>query len=132
MSQENVEIVRRAFQAFNERDVDELVSLSTPDCEWRPFRAQLEGMVYQGHEGVRRFVSDMDDDWERYRIDPVDIHDRGGRVAVVGRVRALGRGSSVEIDSSAGFVFGLSGARISRVTSHSNPDAALADLEEGD
>jgi ketosteroid isomerase-like protein len=45
VSQENVEIVRRSFEGFNARDVDELVGLSDPDCEWLPFRAQLEGIV---------------------------------------------------------------------------------------
>jgi ketosteroid isomerase-like protein len=128
MSQENVEVVLRSFEAFNARDVDALVSLSTPDCEWLPFRAQLEGIVYRGHEGIRRFVSEVDDDWERYRIEPVEFHERGARVAVVGQVRALGRGSSVSIDSMAGFVFELRGARIARITSHSNSDVAVEAL----
>jgi hypothetical protein len=49
MSQENVELVR-FLDAFNARDINVLVSLSAEDCEWRPFRAQLEGIVYRGHE----------------------------------------------------------------------------------
>jgi ketosteroid isomerase-like protein len=125
MSQANVEIVRRSFEAFNARDVDELVGLSAEDCEWLPFRAQLEGIVYRGHEGVRRFVSDMDEDWKAFRIDPLEFHDCGDRLAVVGRLSALGRGSSVEVDSLAGFVLELHRGRIRRVTSYSNPDAAL-------
>ena len=125
MSQENVEIVRRAFDAFNARDVGELVSLSAEDCEWRPFRAQLEGIVYRGHEGVRQFLSDIDEDWEAYRIDALEFHDRRERVAVIGRVSARGRGSSLEIDSIAGFVHELNQGRIRRVTSHSDAEAAL-------
>ena len=123
MSQGNVDVVARSFEAFNARDVNELVRLSTPDCEWLPFRAQLEGIVYRGHEGIRRFVSDIDDDWEGYQVDPHEFHDRGERVAVVGQVRAVGRGS-VDIDSIAGFVFELRCGRIRHVTSHSNPEAA--------
>lgn len=126
MSQGNVDVVGRSFEAFNARDVNELVSLSTPDCEWLPFRAQLEGIVYRGHEGIRRFVSDIDDDWEGYQVDPLEFHDRGDCVAVVGQVRAVGRGSSVDIDSIAGFVFELHSGRIRHVTSHSNPEAREA------
>jgi ketosteroid isomerase-like protein len=125
MSQENVEIVRRGIEAFNARDVDDLVSLSDPDGEWLPFRAQLEGTVYRRHEGIRQYVHDMDEDWEAFRIDPLEFHARGDRVAVIGRVRALGRDSSVDIDSLAGFVFELRWGRIRRLTSHSNPEAAL-------
>jgi ketosteroid isomerase-like protein len=124
VSQGNVDVVGRSFEAFNARDANELVSLSTPDCEWLPFRAQLEGIVYRGHEGIRRFVSDIDDDWEAYQVDPLEFHDRGDCVAVVGQVRAVGRGSSVDIDSIAGFVFELHSGRIRHVTSHSNPEAA--------
>jgi ketosteroid isomerase-like protein len=125
MSQENVDVVQRSFEAFNARDVDDLVNMSDPDAEWLPFRAQLEGIVYRRHEGIRQFVRDMDEDWHAFRIDPLELHDRGERVAVIGRVRALGRASTVDIDSLAGFVFELRGGRIWRVTSHSDPDAAL-------
>jgi ketosteroid isomerase-like protein len=128
MSQENVEIVRRAFDAFNARDADELVSLWAEDCEWRPFRAQLEGIVYRGHEGVRQFLSDIDEDWEAFRIDTLEFHERLGRVVVIGRVSARGRGSSLEIDSIAGFVHELDRGQIRRITSHSDAEAALAVL----
>ncbi len=128
MSQENVEVVRRSFEAFNARDIDELVTLFAEDCELLPFRAQLEGNVYRGHEGLRRFAREGDEDWKAYRIDPVEFHDRGDRVAVIGRLRALGHASSVEIDSNAGFVFELHRGRIRVLISHSDPEAALKAL----
>ena len=127
MSQENVEIVRRAYDAFNARDLDGLLRLSAEDCEWVPLRAQLEGIVYRGHQGVRQFVDDMDEDWDGFRIDPLEFHDRGERVAVIGRVRALGQ-SGVAIEWIAGFVFELQRGRIWRILSHSDPDAALEAL----
>jgi ketosteroid isomerase-like protein len=127
MSQENVEVVRAAYDAFNARDVDGLLRLSAEDCEWQPLRAQLEGIVYRGHQGVRQFVSDMDEDWEAFRIDPLEFHDRRERVAVIGRVSALGQ-SGVEIDSVAGFVFELQRGRIRRIISHSDPAEALEAL----
>ena len=128
MSQENIEVVRRFVEAFNARDVDVLVSLSAEDSKWRPFRAQLEGIVYEGHEGVRQFLSDMDEDWETFRIEPLEFHDRHESVAVIGRVNARGRGSSVEIESIAGFVHELDQGRIRRVTSHSDVETALEAL----
>jgi ketosteroid isomerase-like protein len=132
MSQENVDVVRRSFEAFNARDVDDLVSLSDPDAEWLPFRPQLEGIVYRRHEGIRQFVRDMDDDWQAFRIEPLEFHDRGERVAVIGRVRALGRESAVDIDFTAGFLFELRCGRITRVTSHSDPEAALEAMGPGE
>jgi ketosteroid isomerase-like protein len=127
MSQENVEVVRAAYEAFNARDLDALLRLAAEDCEWQPLRAQLEGIVYRGHQGVRQFVSDMDEDWRAYRIDPLEFHDREERVAVVGRVTGLGQ-SGVEVDSVAGFVFELERGRIRRIVSGSDPEAALEAL----
>ena len=34
MSQENIEIVRRLYDAWNRRDEEELVALSDPEAEW--------------------------------------------------------------------------------------------------
>jgi ketosteroid isomerase-like protein len=120
-----VGVVCRSFEAFNARECRSAGRPVRPDCEWLPFRAQLEGIVYRGHEGIRRFVRDMDEDWAAFRIGPLELHDRGERIAVIGRVRARGRGGSVDSDSLASFAFELRSGRIMRLTSHSNPEEAL-------
>ena len=134
MSQENVEVVRRAFETFNARDADRHVSLWDPDCVFLPFRAQLEGITYRGHQGIRRFVRDMDEDWTEFRIDPLEFHQRDERVVVIGRVSALGRGTNVNVEYVAGFVAELRHGLITRLTSHSDPEAALraADRKRAD
>ena len=130
MSQENVEAVRQGFEAFNRRDVDALVAVSHPECEWVPFRAQLEGETYHGHDGVRRFVADMDGDWERFEIHPQELEDLGERVLVIGRVEALGLGSGVAVENLGGFIFDMADGRIYRLVSYSDPDQARAEARE--
>jgi len=125
MSQTDIDVVRGSFEAFNALDAERLVSLSAEDCEWLPFRAQLEGSAYRGHAGIRQFLRDMAEDWEELRVDPLEFHDRSPLVVVVGQMRLLGRGSSVDIETLAGFVFELRRGQIRRVTSYSNPEAAL-------
>jgi len=124
MSRENVEVVRRGFEAFNQRDVDGLVGLCHPDCEWLPFRAQLEGEVYRGHDGIRRFVSELDDDWTEFEIHPEELNDLSGRVLVMGRVRALAGASGIAVDTLAGFVLEMRDGLMERLVSHSDPEAA--------
>ena len=53
MSQENVEIVRRAHQAFNDRDLDALLASFTDDAEWRLIGgfADLIGTEFRGLRG---------------------------------------------------------------------------------
>ena len=54
MSQENVELTRRGFQAFNDRDLDVLLTLLDDDVEVVPILAAMEG-GYRGHDGLRRW-----------------------------------------------------------------------------
>ena len=69
MSQENVEIVRRVFEAFNRRDIAAFLELLDPDVEWVPILAVLEGRVYRGHEEIRRWIKDLATDWEFFEVD---------------------------------------------------------------
>jgi ketosteroid isomerase-like protein len=128
MSQENVELVRRAIAAFNAREVETLVSLCDPECDFLPFRAQLEGLIYRGHEGMRQFMRDIEEDWETYRIDASEFRERGDRVAALGQVTAQGRGTGMHIESTAGFVFEVRDGLAMSIVSHSDASAALAEL----
>ena len=59
MTQENVELTRRAFDAFNRRDLDAFLALMDDDVEAVPRAGAIEGeSSFRGHDGVRRW-------WER-------------------------------------------------------------------
>jgi ketosteroid isomerase-like protein len=126
-----VETVARSFEAFNARDVERLLSCTHPECEWFPFRAQLEGASYQGHAGVRRFLRDMDEDWSAFTIEPVELSRRGDLVVASGHVAGTGRGSGVNIDFVGGFLFELRDELIVRVQSYNEPAEAQAGAEAG-
>jgi hypothetical protein len=50
MSQENVELTRRGYQAFNDRDLDALLAGLHDEVEAFPRLAAVEGR-YRGHDG---------------------------------------------------------------------------------
>jgi ketosteroid isomerase-like protein len=57
MSQENLEVVRRAYEAFNRGDFDGVVADFTPDFEYVA-SGVIPGVrgVYEGPDGYRRFM----------------------------------------------------------------------------
>jgi ketosteroid isomerase-like protein len=58
MSQENVELTYRTFDALNRRDLDAYLALTDEDVEFVPRTSAIEGeSVYRGHDGVRRWWS---------------------------------------------------------------------------
>ena len=76
MSQENVEIVRRAITAINERDVDAYLALCNSDFELINQIAAIEG-PNKGEQGIRVFFEGIAEASARFeleikRLQPLD------------------------------------------------------------
>jgi ketosteroid isomerase-like protein len=63
MSQDNIELHRRAYEAFNARDIERFITYFDPRIEWHSVMTVPGGAVYHGHEGVRRWLADLQDAW---------------------------------------------------------------------
>ena len=107
MSQENVEVFKRAFDAINRRDADALVSELDPEVEWHGAILMAMGgkqTLYRGHEGVREWLRDLYETLSEFHADYPEIRDLGDRTVAIGRVRARGTASEAEIESPHGMV----------------------------
>jgi ketosteroid isomerase-like protein len=102
MSQENVEIIRLAFEAFNRtfnEGTPDYWELLDPEVEWVPMSALLDQTRYHGHDGVRQWMEEMKRDWTSYEVRPERHLDLGDdRVLTLGTWRARGRGSGLLLD----------------------------------
>ena len=76
MSQENVELTRRAFQAFNDRDLDTVLASLHADVEAFPRLAAVEG-GYRGHEGVRRWWEQLLGAFPDFHAEILELRDLG-------------------------------------------------------
>src|SRR3954447_3144880 len=91
MSQENVELQHRAFEAINGRDIDAMLAFSDPDIEISPLILKLEGGdSYRGHEGVRRWWEDLLGVFPDYRIEADEVRDLGNVTVTCARAQAHG------------------------------------------
>jgi hypothetical protein len=67
MSGENVEIVRQAIESNRSDDlearIEAVLALWDPSCEYTRVTAAIDPQTYRGHNGVRRYMSDMADSW---------------------------------------------------------------------
>src|SRR5262245_3666484 len=90
MSQDNVELARRAYDAFNRRDLDAFLALCHADVEFISYAMQLEGGdPYQGPECVRAQLPVLacDDVQQPLRVLARKLHPH---VAVLVLARQLG------------------------------------------
>jgi ketosteroid isomerase-like protein len=78
MSQENVEIVRQAVDAFNRRDISGLADLCDQDFEFVSVLTAVDAQAatYRGLEGWTRYFTDIDQAWRNWQIVPPGIRRR--------------------------------------------------------
>lgn len=127
MSEQDVETIRGGLAALNRRDVEGMLATLRPDVEMVPARAVLEGTVYRGHEGLRRWLDDMGEDWDEFRIDPDEVRALDERrVLVVGRFHARGRSSGIMLDQPAAWVCEMVGGQVACMRFYADADAAIA------
>jgi ketosteroid isomerase-like protein len=98
MESENIKVIRQIHAALNRRDIDAIVARWDEEAEFRPIMSSLEGEVYRGHEGLRRWTADLFQDWEVFEVYGDEYRDLGDRVLAFGRWHARGRSSGIELD----------------------------------
>lgn len=125
MSSEGVETIARAFTAFNRRDEAALLEACHPDIRWIPMRESRAGVVYRGHEGVRRALEDLAQEFDELQNDPRRWIDLGERVVVAGRFVAKERESGVRIDNPGAWLCELRDGLVSLVQAFATEEAAL-------
>jgi ketosteroid isomerase-like protein len=133
MSQENVDVVRRALAAYEGGDVEEMLSYIDTKAELHSaIVGGAEGNVYRGHEGFRKWLADSSGSFEELRNAWSEFRDLGDRVLCLGHVKARGRGSGMELDSPIGFVFTVRRGKVVRAEGFLSRAEALeaAGLEE--
>jgi ketosteroid isomerase-like protein len=112
MSQENVEIVRRGYDAFNRGDIEGVIETADPQVHWDMSERVFNPSVYEGHDGVRRFVEEMNEVWEDFRLEPLEFIDAGDKVVVSHLIRGRGRGSGVDVELPSTSVYTLRNRKV--------------------
>ena len=127
MSAADVEIVSKGVEAYNRGDVEAVLAMTAPDVVLVPVRALLEGGSYEGHDGVRRFMADMDEDWAERAIEIDEIRDLEGTILVLGQFRAVGR-SGVEVRQPLAWRSEVRDGKLIRMQAYSDVSVALNEL----
>jgi ketosteroid isomerase-like protein len=127
MSEENVEIVREAFEAFVGGDQEKTARLVDPEVEFHGTVGGLQkGQVAHGQSQIDRELEEVDlEAWEERRLEPEEFIDAGDDVVVLLHEYRRGRGSGVELEAKTAVVVAVSGGRVARIQGYMDPDAAL-------
>jgi ketosteroid isomerase-like protein len=113
MSQENVDVVRRAIEAFNRREM--WLEDLDPEVEWIEDPRYPDAQTYRGRDGVERSIEKWWETWASVAIRVEEIIDADDRVVIWGVTEARGHDSDVTVSAPFGGVWELRGGMVVRV-----------------
>jgi ketosteroid isomerase-like protein len=132
VSQENVDLSRRFWELFNDRD-DARWSLLDEDVEWHSRADEPDADVYHGHESLRRLEETWTDMFPDLRVELAgESIDRGDQVVTPTHLVGKARTTGIDIREPYIWLFKISEHKIVLVREfHSNAEALKAvGLEE--
>jgi ketosteroid isomerase-like protein len=93
MSQEDVDVARRAMEAWGSRHPEQALEYLHPEVEYDA-TVRPDGKVWHGREGVRRAMVEWTGAWTGWRVEVEGYLDAGhGRVVVLWQERGQAKGS---------------------------------------
>ena len=99
MSHQNVEVVRKGIEAWNQHDADLWLSFAAPDIEWMPAGpAAVERTIYRGHDEVASGFAAVWQTWDVFHFEEAQVRDLGDSVLWLGRVKMRGSASQNDLD----------------------------------
>jgi ketosteroid isomerase-like protein len=108
-----VEVVRRALSALDRRDVEAYLEVASPDIELITPASPLEGPT-TGHDGIRRFFSELETYSEVSTFQLEEITSVGKQVLAYFTVTALGRTSGAETSVHVAGVYDVEDGKLRR------------------
>ena len=105
MSQENVELTREAWEAFQRGDVAFMQALMGPDVTIVQPPEIPDAKSYEGRDAALQGWEDWPKQWEDFRLELIEVIDVSDDVLIsVTRQSGRGRESQIEMDFEVYFV----------------------------
>jgi ketosteroid isomerase-like protein len=105
MSQENVDLARKGYEAFARGDLDAVFELFDPEIEAHDPPEMPDAAIHRGHEAVRRDWEQTYELFEDFSIEVQETIDCGDDVVVFLHYRGRGTESGAEVEASMAHVW---------------------------
>jgi ketosteroid isomerase-like protein len=129
MSEENVEVVRRMFEAFGRGDLEGAIQLADtpPEFEFVPSGALIPDLasVQRGPEAFRQVVETFFAEFDNPRVDLHELIDAGDQVFASFTLSGRGKHSGVEASWNPLSVYTVRNGRLVRWLGFTDRDKAL-------
>ena len=125
MSQENVEIVRRAYEAFAHADIAATLAALDPEIEWQTREDLPDAATHRGYEEVGAWIARWLESWQDFKLETEEFIDAGDYVVVPTRQSGAGSESGAYTEFHETHVWKLSDGRATRIVEYQTKAEAL-------
>jgi ketosteroid isomerase-like protein len=126
MSRENVELVRSMIEAYKRADFETLAAGCADDFEFTSVLTAVEETSYHGRDVWRAYWADMQEAWEEWHVEAVEILEgRDDSVVVITRLDGRGKSSGVPVDLTVGIHYLIRNGELWRMRSYLDAADAL-------
>jgi ketosteroid isomerase-like protein len=133
MSRQNVELVRRLLEVYNERSFAENGDLLDSNIVWDVSRVQFpDAASYTGRTQLLKFVETWEEGFEAEHVDVQDVVDAGERVVIMVHHRGRGKISKIEVEQRFAMVWTLRDGRAMRMDMYPTWEDALEAVGVGE
>ena len=129
MSLENVELARRAFDAYNRRDFPAYFELCHPELTYRNREDEPDVRLYRGLEEFKLYVESWLETFGDLQLEPQDFVDLGDQVIAVAEVRGRSGSGGPEVHGSYVFLLRFRDGLLVQGREYATREEALAAAE---
>jgi uncharacterized protein len=122
---ENVELTRRAFEAFDVEDAEPVLAIAGEEIEIYMPPDLPNGGSFRGHDGYLEWLGNWLDAWDDFSIDVRGMTPVGERHVVISAVQAgTGKGSGVPVEMDMAFLTEIRDGAIIALHLYMTPEEA--------
>ncbi len=100
MSQENIGIARRLYEAWNRHDLAASLEILDPSVVIDRSESLADARIYRGHAEAEEFWNQWIDTWECFSWEIDEYVDAGENVVVLGRFHGRGTTSGADVEAN--------------------------------
>ncbi len=125
MTAENIEVVRRVYEAWSRGETPGPAELLDAEIEYVNPAGAIEPGTRRGIAEFTRATQQTFEVWEHWRAEPERIEAVGDHVVAVVRYQARGRGSGIEIEGTESSLWTFRDGKVIRYEWFHRPEDAF-------
>ena len=125
MSQKNVEVVKRLYEAWQREGFGVVPELMDPEIEWVNPAHAVEPGIRRGYDEFADAAQSFTSVYRESRVIDATFVDAGDRIAVKAHMRSLGAGTEFPLGAQRGYVFDVRDGKVTRFEWFMHPSEAV-------